>query len=76
MIARACCVTCSTVRQSLSMMQASAAGRRGEWARSESLSIYTPVIVKYRDDKTDLATALEDVLRGAGVDPDHRIRRL
>lgn len=33
------------------------------WAQAESLSIYTPVIVKYRDEKTDLATALEDVLR-------------
>ncbi len=28
-----------------------------------SLSLYTPVIVKYRDDKTDLATALEEWLR-------------
>jgi 2,3,4,5-tetrahydropyridine-2-carboxylate N-succinyltransferase len=27
------------------------------------LSIYTPVIVKYRDDKTELSTALEDILR-------------
>jgi 2,3,4,5-tetrahydropyridine-2-carboxylate N-succinyltransferase len=27
------------------------------------LSVYTPIIVKYRDEKTDLSTALEDVLR-------------
>lgn len=27
------------------------------------LSVYTPVIVKYRDEKTDLSTALEDLLR-------------
>jgi 2,3,4,5-tetrahydropyridine-2,6-dicarboxylate N-succinyltransferase len=27
------------------------------------LSIYTPIIVKYRDDKTDLSTTLEDLLR-------------
>jgi 2,3,4,5-tetrahydropyridine-2-carboxylate N-succinyltransferase len=28
-----------------------------------SLSLYAPVIVKYRDDKTNLSTALEDLLR-------------
>src|ERR1700728_2001911 len=27
------------------------------------LSLYTPVIVKYRDDKTDLSATLEDLLR-------------
>jgi 2,3,4,5-tetrahydropyridine-2-carboxylate N-succinyltransferase len=27
------------------------------------LSIYTPIIVKYRDEKTDLSTTLEDLLR-------------
>jgi 2,3,4,5-tetrahydropyridine-2-carboxylate N-succinyltransferase len=27
------------------------------------LSLYTPVIIKYRDDKTNLSTALEDLLR-------------
>ena len=32
-------------------------------AEQWGLSLYTPVIVKYRDDKTDLATALEDWLR-------------
>jgi 2,3,4,5-tetrahydropyridine-2-carboxylate N-succinyltransferase len=33
------------------------------WAREQGLSLYTPVIVKYRDEKTDLATALEGWLR-------------
>jgi 2,3,4,5-tetrahydropyridine-2,6-dicarboxylate N-succinyltransferase len=36
---------------------------KGEWARKEALSVQTPVIVKYRDEKTDLATALEAWLR-------------
>ena len=31
--------------------------------REWNLSLYAPVIVKYRDDKTDAATQLEDVLR-------------
>jgi 2,3,4,5-tetrahydropyridine-2-carboxylate N-succinyltransferase len=34
-------------------------GKAAEWG----LSIYTPVIVKYRDDKTELSLALEDLLR-------------
>jgi 2,3,4,5-tetrahydropyridine-2-carboxylate N-succinyltransferase len=34
-----------------------------EWARKEQLSISTPVIVKYRDEKTDASTALEESLR-------------
>lgn len=34
-----------------------------EWGRDMGLSLYTPVIVKYRDEKTDLATALEGWLR-------------
>jgi 2,3,4,5-tetrahydropyridine-2-carboxylate N-succinyltransferase len=33
------------------------------YSAKEGLSLYTPVIVKYRDDKTDAATALEDALR-------------
>jgi 2,3,4,5-tetrahydropyridine-2-carboxylate N-succinyltransferase len=33
------------------------------FARQHGLSLYTPVIVKYRDEKTDAATALEDALR-------------
>ena len=34
-------------------------GKAAEW----NLSLYTPVIVKYRDDKTDRGTELEDLLR-------------
>lgn len=33
------------------------------WARKLKLSLATPIIVKYRDDRTDAATALEDSLR-------------
>jgi 2,3,4,5-tetrahydropyridine-2,6-dicarboxylate N-succinyltransferase len=33
------------------------------WGREHSLSLQTPVIVKYRDEKTDTATALESWLR-------------
>lgn len=33
------------------------------YAARFGLSLHTPVIVKYRDDKTDAATALEDALR-------------
>jgi 2,3,4,5-tetrahydropyridine-2-carboxylate N-succinyltransferase len=32
-------------------------------AEGWGLSLYTPVIVKYRDEKTDLSTTLEDLLR-------------
>ena len=35
-------------------------GGRG---KEMGLSVYTPVIVKYRDEKTDLSTTLEDLLR-------------
>ncbi|MCH8567058.1 MAG: 2,3,4,5-tetrahydropyridine-2,6-dicarboxylate N-succinyltransferase [Balneolales bacterium] len=34
-----------------------------EWAASNGLSIQCPIIIKYRDDKTDDATELEDLLR-------------
>ena len=34
-------------------------GKGAEWG----LSLYAPVIVKYRDDKTELSAALEDLLR-------------
>jgi 2,3,4,5-tetrahydropyridine-2-carboxylate N-succinyltransferase len=34
-----------------------------EPGKSLGLSVYTPIIVKYRDDKTDLSTTLEDILR-------------
>jgi 2,3,4,5-tetrahydropyridine-2,6-dicarboxylate N-succinyltransferase len=33
------------------------------WAKARGLSLYAPVIVKYRDEKTDAATALEEALR-------------
>ena len=36
---------------------------KGAWAASQGLAVQTPVIVKYRDEKTDLATALESWLR-------------
>jgi 2,3,4,5-tetrahydropyridine-2-carboxylate N-succinyltransferase len=36
---------------------------RGKFAARESLSVYTPLIVKYRDPHTDAATALEAALR-------------
>lgn len=41
-------------------------GARGverEWGQSQRISLQTPVIVKYRDRKTDAATALESWLR-------------
>jgi len=34
-----------------------------EYGRKEGLSLYAPVIVKYRDAKTDAATVLEEALR-------------
>jgi 2,3,4,5-tetrahydropyridine-2,6-dicarboxylate N-succinyltransferase len=40
-----------------------ARGVRAEWGRSQQLSLQTPVIVKYRDEQTDVATALEAWLR-------------
>ena len=35
----------------------------GGFGKQMGLSMYTPVIVKYRDEKTDLSTTLEDLLR-------------
>lgn len=35
----------------------------GTWGKNQNLSLHTPIIVKYRDDKTDAATALEEWLR-------------
>lgn len=35
----------------------------GEFAVKNGISLYAPVIVKYRDEKTDAATMLEDALR-------------
>ena len=39
--------------------RAMSTGKGKEW----KLSLYTPVIVKYRDEKTDLSTTLEELLR-------------
>ena len=36
---------------------------RGRFAESHGVHLYTPVIVKYRDEKTDAGTALEEALR-------------
>jgi 2,3,4,5-tetrahydropyridine-2-carboxylate N-succinyltransferase len=33
------------------------------FAKQHQLSVYTPLIVKYRDEKTDAATVLEQSLR-------------
>lgn len=40
-----------------------ARGVTSAWGASQALALQTPVIVKYRDEKTDLATALESWLR-------------
>jgi 2,3,4,5-tetrahydropyridine-2-carboxylate N-succinyltransferase len=34
-----------------------------EWGRAERLSLYAPVIVKYRDSKTETSVRLEELLR-------------
>jgi 2,3,4,5-tetrahydropyridine-2-carboxylate N-succinyltransferase len=36
---------------------------KSDWGRERGISVQTPVIVKYRDEKTDAATALESWLR-------------
>ncbi|MDP4221225.1 MAG: 2,3,4,5-tetrahydropyridine-2,6-dicarboxylate N-succinyltransferase [Bacteroidota bacterium] len=38
-------------------------GNKSDFAQTEGLSLYTPVIIKYRDEKTDARTALEGALR-------------
>ena len=37
---------------------------KSELAKKEGLHVYTPMIVKYRDESTDAAAALEEALRG------------
>ncbi|ACF13816.1 2,3,4,5-tetrahydropyridine-2,6-dicarboxylate N-succinyltransferase [Chloroherpeton thalassium ATCC 35110] len=37
--------------------------KKGGFAEENGLSIYTPIIIKYRDDKTDGSVSLEDLLR-------------
>jgi 2,3,4,5-tetrahydropyridine-2-carboxylate N-succinyltransferase len=41
----------------------SVTAERSAWGAREGLALQTPVIVKYRDERTDLATALEQWLR-------------
>jgi 2,3,4,5-tetrahydropyridine-2-carboxylate N-succinyltransferase len=36
---------------------------KSKYGTNNGLSVYTPVIIKYRDDKTDASTALENALR-------------
>jgi 2,3,4,5-tetrahydropyridine-2-carboxylate N-succinyltransferase len=36
---------------------------KSDFARENGLSIYTPIIIKYRDEKTDARTSLESALR-------------
>jgi 2,3,4,5-tetrahydropyridine-2-carboxylate N-succinyltransferase len=36
---------------------------RGGWAEAQGLALQTPVIVKYRDERTDASAALEQWLR-------------
>ena len=43
--------------------RALAKGKGHEQSQEWGLSLYAPVIVKYRDEKTDLSTTLEDLLR-------------
>ncbi len=38
-------------------------GKKSEFAREQGLSLYSPIIIKYRDEKTDARTALESALR-------------
>jgi 2,3,4,5-tetrahydropyridine-2-carboxylate N-succinyltransferase len=40
-----------------------ARGVRQGWGAGQGLALQTPVIVKYRDERTDLSTALESWLR-------------
>ena len=35
----------------------------GAFAAAQGLSLYAPIIVKYRDARTDASTTLEDALR-------------
>jgi 2,3,4,5-tetrahydropyridine-2-carboxylate N-succinyltransferase len=35
----------------------------GDFAGRHQLSLYAPIVVKYRDEKTDASTMLEDALR-------------
>ena len=37
---------------------------KGDWARAQGLQALTPILIKYRDDKSDASLTLEDALRG------------
>ena len=43
--------------------RAVAKGKGHAQSQAWGLSLYAPVIVKYRDDKTNLSTTLEELLR-------------
>lgn len=38
-------------------------GEKSSFAQEQGLSLYAPIIIKYRDGKTDARTALESALR-------------
>ncbi len=38
-------------------------GIKDAWAAGQNIALYSPIIIKYRDEKTDAATALEESLR-------------
>ncbi len=42
---------------------ARAVGHKSDFAKEHGLSLYAPIIIKYRDEKTDARSALEHVLR-------------
>lgn len=61
-VVRGCAASPLVVPENAVVVPGSRAVQRGK-AQEHGLSLYCPVIVKYRDDKTDLAVTLEDVLR-------------
>ena len=50
-------------RESYAVVVPGARALQSEKGREWGLSLYAPVIVKYRDEKTDAATQLEELLR-------------
>jgi 2,3,4,5-tetrahydropyridine-2-carboxylate N-succinyltransferase len=61
-ILKATAETPLTIPEGAVVVPGSRAVTRG-YGKQMGLSVYTPVIVKYRDEKTDLSTTLEEVLR-------------
>ena len=45
------------------LLSAGARTMKGTFAEKHALQIATPIIVKYRDERTNAATALEEALR-------------